>query len=94
MGVIKASRQSDGTVPASKEDWKMRVSIGANSSAVAMSSLVGIPSGPDALWGFRFFKSLMTPGAVMCIGSMVGVLLSPRSGMLAKFSLVKTDWNW
>ena len=52
MGVMSASRQSSGTVLALREVWKMRVSIGAISSDAKRNSRLGMPSGPEALWGF------------------------------------------
>ena len=66
----------------------MVVSIGAISSATMVRSLVGMLSGPEALCGFRFLISLMTPGVEMMMGSMDGMLLWPISGTLLWFSLV------
>ena len=59
---------------------KMEVSIGVISSATMIKSLVGMLSGLEALCGFRFISSLMTPGVEMMIGSMDGMLLWPISG--------------
>ena len=66
----------------------MVVSIGAISSATMIRSLVGMLSGPEALCGFRFLRSLMTPGVEMMMGSMDRMLLQPVSGTFLRFSLV------
>ena len=53
----------------------MVVGIRAISSATMIRSLGNMFSGPDALCGLRFFRSLLTPGVEMMIGSMDGMLL-------------------
>ena len=45
-------------------------------------------SGPEALCGLRYLRSLMTPGVEMMMGFMDGILLCPMSGMFVRFSLV------
>ena len=91
MGVIRASFQSTGTDQLSKDFWKIRVIAGASSSAARERSLVGMPSGPQALCGFRFFSMVLTPGVDIVIASMVGMTLGPRSGTLVRSSRVNTE---
>ena len=45
------------TSPVEMDLLKMRAREGAISSAASLSSLPGIPSGPVALLGWRFFRS-------------------------------------
>lgn len=52
-----------------------------------------MPSGPAALRGLRFLRSLVTPGMVTYISGMVGKGLWPRFGMDVKFSWVNTEQN-
>ena len=72
----------------SSEVWNIVVSIGAISSATMIRSLVGMLSGPEALCGLRYLRSLMTPGVEMMVCFMDGILLCPMSGMFVRFSLV------
>ena len=45
---------SGGRCSVSKENWYRRFIIRESSSAAALRIKVGIPSGPDALYYFRF----------------------------------------
>ena len=53
----------------------------------------GTASGPDALWGFRFFKSLWTPFQSNLMDAIVGISLLPLSGMAVVSSAVNADLN-
>ena len=69
------------------------VNAGAITSATVFNSLVGTPSGHDALWGFRLYSSLDTPFTLMVIvlGGVRG--LSPRCGSSPSGSWVNTSVN-
>ena len=53
-----ASLQSAGTEPEDREGLKRAVSAGAISLASSFSTCGRMPSGPQALCGFRFYPSL------------------------------------
>ena len=61
MGEIKASFHSIGSSSISSDDWKIAVKTSASCSAARIRMHVGIPSGPDILWGLRFFIIFNTP---------------------------------
>jgi hypothetical protein len=50
-------------------------------------------SGPVGLLGLMFLMSLYTPSLDIVMGSIVGWVLGPLSGMLVFASDVKADWN-
>ena len=43
-------------------------------SAQVFSTVFGIPSGPDALFGFRFLRIMVTPAFDIWIGGIGGVV--------------------
>ena len=65
----------------------------ASSVAVVLRMKDGIASGPVALWGFRLFKSLLTPFQSTLMDVIVGNSLLPLSGMAVVSSAVNTDSN-
>ena len=66
-----ADRQSSGTVPKSRDFWKIAVSDGDISSASSLRILTGIMSGPRALFAFIFLKSFATPSSVTIMSGIV-----------------------
>ena len=87
-GTIKAYLQSAGTLPVSRENWYMRLSIGENSSAADLRMKVGIPPGPAALCDFGSVSSFLIPLGfitMFCIGECG---LGPLSGSLSVSSRV------
>ena len=56
--------QSSGTVPVSKESWKIAVAIGAISFASSLRTSGLMESWSAALEGFKLVKSFKTPLAV------------------------------
>ena len=72
MVTMLAFLQPSGTVPEFNDFWNIFVSAGASSSAAVFRINVGIVSGPAALYGFKFFSSLMTPGILTVMFPMVG----------------------
>ena len=80
--------QSSGTVPMLSDFMKIFVITGASSSAAVLRMNVGMVSGPAALYGFKFFSSLMIPGIVTTILSIVVYGLVSFSGKWSVFSLV------
>jgi len=61
MGMTLADFHSAGSTPWCKDDWKIRVKIGAISCNSVLRKYAGILSGPVALWGFRMCKRLANP---------------------------------
>ena len=57
-GVMLTDFQSTGSCPRSRVLWKMMVRTGAISSALSRSIHAGITSGPQALLGLIFLRSL------------------------------------
>ena len=53
----------------------------------------GTASGPVALWGFRFFKSLWTPFQSTLMDAIVEISLLTLSGMVVVSSAVNADSN-
>ena len=66
---------------------------GASSVAAVLRMKEGIASGPVALWGFRFFKSLWTPFQSTLMDAIVEVALLPLSGIAVVSSAVNADSN-
>ena len=66
---------------------------GASSVAAVLRMKEGTASGPVALWGFRFFKSLWAPFQSTLMDAIVGISLLPLSGMAAVSSAVNADSN-
>ena len=60
-GTTSAFFHADGTEPWSREAWKRILMAGAISSAVSFNNLAGTPSGPEALCGLRFLRSVVVP---------------------------------
>ena len=60
-----ACRQSVGSDPLSSEAWNIVVSAGASVSAQFFSMMLGMASGPLALFGLMFFSSFATPSTAM-----------------------------
>jgi hypothetical protein len=60
-----------GTTPDSRDISKIIVKIGAISVASSLSTLGLISSGPAALFGFKFRRSLAMPSQVMVISGIV-----------------------
>ena len=60
----------------------------ASSSAAVFRSLAGMLSGPEALWGFKSFRSFCIPFASTLMGGAVWLLLGPKSGRSAVSSVV------
>ena len=58
MGATLADFQSSGTIPWFKVAWKKTVRGLAIYDAVSFKKRVEMPSGPEALLGFKRFKSL------------------------------------
>ena len=71
----------------------MAEKVGPSSSAKSCKSLVGIGSGPVALWMFRPRSDFLTPLELMLILFMDLWGLGPLDGMLPVSSLVYTEWN-
>ena len=63
------------------------------SSVASFSSLPGILSGPDALWGLMSFRSFRPPLMLTFKGGVLGVWLCLRSGRSDMSSWVKTELN-
>ena len=61
IGHIFAQDQSWGTVPESKDFWKIAVMIGVISFLSYLRTIGLISSGPAALCGLSSFKSFSTP---------------------------------
>ena len=62
-------------------------------SQASFRNLVEISSGPVALFGLRFDKSVKTPFSLTLMSGANGMVLVPRSGMLDMSSVVNTDEN-
>ena len=60
MAETFADRQSSGTMPESRDFWKIAVSDEDISSANSLRILAGIMSGPQALFGFILLNSFAT----------------------------------
>ena len=83
-----------GTSPVEMDLLKMRAREDAISSAVSLSSLPGIPSGPVALLGWRSFRSFATPSGMMVKPGIAGYDVTSGSSILEMdSSSVKTDSN-
>ena len=83
-----------GTLPWSIEAWNRRVIAGDISTAVSFRSLVGIPSGPEAVKGFwKFLSSFMTRFWQTVMLSIVGWWSSGKSGRGDPSSTEKTEVN-
>ena len=93
IGTTKASFQSLGTKPESSDIWKSRLRAGASSVAAVLRMKEGTASGPVALCGFRFFKSLWTSFQSTLMDAIVGISLLPLSGMAVESSAVNADSN-
>ena len=78
----RASRQSSGISPRSRDSWNRVARAGASSSAAAFNMNAGTESEPVALWVSRFFKSLCMPFKSTLISGISGVVLGSLSGML------------
>ena len=72
MGVMCAVFQSMGIFPWSIHAWKRIENTGDSSVASSFSMKGGIPSGPVALKGLKFFISLQTPSFEMVNDSIEG----------------------
>ena len=71
---------SNRGVPCWREAWNRSVPAGESSAAVSLSTLVGIPSGPVALYGFSLDKSLLTPLTVIVMFGVEDMGLDPCRG--------------
>ena len=72
MAETFADCQSSGTVPESRDFWKIAVSDGDISSASYLRILAGIMSGPQALFGFILLNSLATPSFITMMSGIGG----------------------
>ena len=91
MAETFADRQSSGTVPESRDFWKIAVSDGDISSGSSLRILAGIMSGPQALFVFILLNSFATPSFVTMM-SVIGEQGSPLGcGILEVPSRVKVD---
>ena len=75
-------------VPDSSDWLKRAVRHGASSAESSLRTLVGILSGPEALWGLSSDSSLRTP-ASWAVTLPILVLLGPNQGMKEVSSRVK-----
>ena len=89
-----AVRQSEGKTAVSNDRWKMSLSAGARVSAQFFKMILGIWSGPHALWGLMALSNLHTPAVLMLISLIIGCCGGSRCGGADPPSLVKTLWNW
>ena len=94
MGETKACRHIEGICPVLSDVWKINVTAGASSLATIDSILVGMLSGPVALFGFRFFSSFSTPSVVMVRLSMSGPGSEEIWGSGVLDMGVKAEQNW
>ena len=94
MDVTLSCFQSSGTLPCCKEAWNIRVIAAVNSTANFFRNLVGIWSGPSALWGFMPCISFWTPAWSTEKLCMSGYWLPPMVGKSVVVSSVKTPQNW
>ena len=69
---------------------------GASSVNAVLRMKEGTASGPVALWGFSFFKSLWTPFQSTLMDAIVGISLHvlPLSGMAVVSSAVNAYSNF
>ncbi len=69
--------------------------MGDSSVAPSFSNLVGMLSGPEALWWFKLLSNFRTPSSdtSKSLHWMSGCGLGPRFGRLEVFFLVKTEVN-
>ena len=70
------------------------MTAGASSLATIDSILVGMLSGPEALFGFRFLRSFSTPSVVMISLSISGPVGDEIGGSGAFDTGVKAEQNW
>ena len=56
--------------------------------------ILGIWSGPHALWGLMVLSNLHTPAVLMLISLIIGLCGGSRCGGADSPYLVKTLWNW
>ena len=69
--------------------------MGPTLSASTLRRRAGMLSGPDALCGSNFFRSLITPLTDTWIPGIWGKGLGPSSGkLLGSSSLLNTEQNW
>ena len=59
IGAMLACFQSSGTSPGCKEDWNIKVIAEGSLAANSSRNLVGMWSGPSALWGLTFCLLLL-----------------------------------
>ena len=91
MAETFADPQSSGTVPESRDFWKIAISDADISSASSLRILAGIMSGPQALFGLIFLKSFAAPSSVTMMAG-IGEQGSPLGcGILEVSSRVKVD---
>ena len=69
------------------------VKMGDSSDAPSFRSRLGMLSGPEALWWFRFLSNFRTPSSVTSNRWLSGCGIGPRFGRLEVFALVKTEEN-
>ena len=67
--------------------------MGPSSVERSFRILVGMASGPAALWGFSPLRSLVIPGVVKVMDEQDGCGDGPRSGTSEVLSLVKASLN-
>ena len=91
MGTTKALFQSSGTIPWFSDAWNSIVRQGAISVANSLRNLVGILSGPLALYGFRLDSNLLIPSVVISLLSMSMYGGPGTLGILEVFSCVKLN---
>ena len=88
-----ADSQSLGSFPVSMDIWKIWASAGAISFASVFRTMLGILSGPVALFVCNLWSSLATPLIDMFMCSIVGVLEGSVGAGFGDLG-VNTDLNW
>ena len=91
MAETFADHQSSGTVPESRDFWKIAVSNGDISLASSLRILAGIMSGSQALFGFNFLKNFATPSSTTMMSGIVEHGSPLDCGMFEVSSRVKVD---
>ena len=72
---------------------KFLLGLGAMSSAHSFSIRFGIPSGPEALFGFKSRSNFVIPFTLIVIGGILFCIYLFVFGFASVLSMVKTDLN-